>query len=520
MTRLIRVANNATSTLASGITNSATSVTVAPGDGAKFPSLTGSQYFKATLVKATGEIEVVKVTAKATDTFTIVRANEAVAGASTAYAFSAGDKIECRFTAGTVADELDRLDAAALISVANKTANYTVLAADTSDLIRMDTTAGALTVTLPQISTLTDDFSVKVSKVTSDGNAVSIARSGSDTINGATSYSLTSQWQSAWLIADRSTNTWTAINSSTGSINTVVDTFAGSGTAGPFTLSSDPGSVNNLAVFVGGVYQEKATLTLAGTSLTVGGTVASGTNVQAIFSTPVGIGVPGDGTVTTAKLGALAVTAAKMAAAAIPDKITGATSKTTPVDADELGLVDSADSNTLKKLTWANLKAGVFSAWGALINAATSKTTPVDADAFAIMDSAASNATKKLTWANLLATIKSTFLNASGSAPIYAARAWVNFNGTGTVAIRASGNVSSITDNGTGDYTVNFTTAMPDADYSLQGTLGPSGVGTNNYLIRGYQNGAPNTASAARIECFNATASRADAEAIHVAVFR
>jgi hypothetical protein len=53
----------------------------------------------------------------------------------------------------------------------------------------------------------------------------------------------------------------------------------------------------------------------------------------------------------------------------------------------------------------------------------------------------------------------------NGSAPIYGARAWVNFNGTGTVAIRASGNVSSITDNGTGDYTVNFTTAMPDANY-------------------------------------------------------
>jgi hypothetical protein len=49
---------------------------------------------------------------------------------------------------------------------------------------------------------------------------------------------------------------------------------------------------------------------------------------------------------------------------------------------------------------------------------------------------------------------------------LYAARAWVNFNGTGTVAIRASGNVSSITDNGTGDYTVNFTTAMSDANYA------------------------------------------------------
>jgi hypothetical protein len=57
-------------------------------------------------------------------------------------------------------------------------------------------------------------------------------------------------------------------------------------------------------------------------------------------------------------------------------------------------------------------------------------------------------------------------LNATGSATIYACRAWVNFNGTGTVAIRGSGNVSSITDNGTGDYTVNFTTAMPDANYS------------------------------------------------------
>jgi hypothetical protein len=52
-------------------------------------------------------------------------------------------------------------------------------------------------------------------------------------------------------------------------------------------------------------------------------------------------------------------------------------------------------------------------------------------------------------------------------ATAYGCRAWVNFNGTNTVAIRASGNVSSITDNGTGDYTVNFTTAMPDANYSV-----------------------------------------------------
>lgn len=52
-------------------------------------------------------------------------------------------------------------------------------------------------------------------------------------------------------------------------------------------------------------------------------------------------------------------------------------------------------------------------------------------------------------------------------APPAPVRAWVNFNGTGTVAIRASYNVSSITDNGTGDYTINFTTAMPDTNYAV-----------------------------------------------------
>jgi hypothetical protein len=62
---------------------------------------------------------------------------------------------------------------------------------------------------------------------------------------------------------------------------------------------------------------------------------------------------------------------------------------------------------------------------------------------------------------------------ASGSAPSYSARAWVNFNGTGTVAIRASGNVTSITDGGVGIYTVNFTNAMPDVNYVTLSTGTP-----------------------------------------------
>jgi hypothetical protein len=56
----------------------------------------------------------------------------------------------------------------------------------------------------------------------------------------------------------------------------------------------------------------------------------------------------------------------------------------------------------------------------------------------------------------------------SGTAPLYMCRAWVNFNGTGTVAIRASGNVTRITDNGVGTYAVNLTTAMSDVNYCVQ----------------------------------------------------
>lgn len=79
----------------------------------------------------------------------------------------------------------------------------------------------------------------------------------------------------------------------------------------------------------------------------------------------------------------------------------------------------------------------------------------------------------------------------SGSAPIFGARAWVNFNGTGTIAIRASGNVSSITDSGTAIYRVNFSTAMADANYAAMvwwqaATDGNFMKGTADYTTSGF----------------------------------
>lgn len=107
--------------------------------------------------------------------------------------------------------------------------------------------------------------------------------------------------------------------------------------------------------------------------------------------------------------------------------------------------------------------------------------------------------------------------NAAGTAPVYACRAWINFNGTGTVDIRASGNVSSITDNGVGDYTVNFTTSLPDANYSTQVTAGASSLSvagqTNAVFVA--------TATARRILTTNTGSTAAvDCLDISVAIFR
>jgi len=135
-------------------------------------------------------------------------------------------------------------------------------------------------------------------------------------------------------------------------------------------------------------------------------------------------------------------------------------------------------------------------------------------DASIVADDLASNAvtTAKISDANITAA-KLDGAH-SGSAPIYAARAWVNFNGTGVVAIRASGNVSSITDGGVGIYTVNFTTALADTNYTVFSTAGTSPA---NYAT----SGDPVATTAANVGLRNSTTGAAlDAPIFSVAIFR
>jgi hypothetical protein len=93
-------------------------------------------------------------------------------------------------------------------------------------------------------------------------------------------------------------------------------------------------------------------------------------------------------------------------------------------------------------------------------------------------------------------------------------KAWVNFNGTGTVAIRASYNVSSITDNGVGDYTVNFTTPLADDKYSCSGSIKePAATPYNLHVLFQYT-------TSARIKLSQPGVNTYDNESISVAIFR
>ena len=204
-------------------------------------------------------------------------------------------------------------------AVIDKSANYTVVLADAGDLIRVTTTSGAVTITLPQISTVADGFKVAIVKWSADSNAVTISRSGSDTINGATSASIGSQYTQTTFVADFETNQWFASTSGLGSTNVVIDAFNGTGSQTAFTLSGDPGTENNTSVYVSGVYQSKATYSQAGTTITFSTAPPSGTgNVEIVWTQPLPVGTPSDNTVTTAKIVDANVTIAKLSATGTP----------------------------------------------------------------------------------------------------------------------------------------------------------------------------------------------------------
>lgn len=167
----IKVSNNAFATLAAGITSSGTSITLTTGQGARFPTLGAGDYFYATLIDTSNNLEIVKCTARSTDVLTVVRGQES----TTARAYNTGDRIEIRITAQTFEDatgiEDGEVTAAKLASDAVTTAKI----ADANVTTAKIANANVTTAKIADANVTTDkiaDANVTTAKI--NNNAVNI----------------------------------------------------------------------------------------------------------------------------------------------------------------------------------------------------------------------------------------------------------------------------------------------------------------------------------------------------------
>jgi len=292
-TSATNAANSATAA-ATSATNAANSATAATTNGAAQVTLAAAQ--------------VTLATTQATNAATSASSASSSASAASSSASAASTSATNAASSATAASASAASAAASSASglyrqVLDKTTNYTIVAADQGTLFRANTGSGAITFTLPSISSTSDGFKISIVKWTSDANVVNVNRSGSDTINGATTSQIGSQYSQVIFVADFETNTWFASQSGLGATNMNVDVFSGNGSTTAFTLAADPGSKNNTNIFIGGVHQDHATYSVSGTTLTFSTAPPTGTsNIEVNYGTPLPIGSPSDGTVTPAKL--------------------------------------------------------------------------------------------------------------------------------------------------------------------------------------------------------------------------
>ena len=261
--------NNAKTTLASSLSNSATSATVT--DGSVFPSLNAGEFFLVTFDDGTNN-EICKCTARSGNTLTIVRAQES----TTARAFSSGDSAEGRVTAGVLETIQE--------NIAAKSANQTVFNTTTS--------GGATTYNIGTNPGVEANAMVFLNGVLQHHDTLSF--SGTNlTFDAAPPNGMALE-----VIIDNLIN----LQSS----NLTVDTFTAADASGSpqtdFVLSDTPAAETNLIVFVDGVFQDQDAYTISSNTLTITTGVIAGRGVTVYVINPVNIGTPSDSTVTSAKL--------------------------------------------------------------------------------------------------------------------------------------------------------------------------------------------------------------------------
>lgn len=267
-----------------------------------------------------------------------------------------------------------------VVFITNADSPYTIDNTHRGKLIAVDTSSGAVSITMPTIAglDLTSAYVVGIKKTTSDGNSITINRSSTDTIDGATSKTISVADSGATFIPDTdpTPDEWTTADFGSSGGNLTIDNFDGDGSTTGFTLSVDPGSENNTFVYVEGVYQQKDTYSVSGTTLTFTTAPPSGTgNIEVSIGTLLSIGTPSDGTVTREKLAAGAVA---------PRNNSAKTANYTVTTDDDILLGDSSGGAfTFTMPTEASASGRIF----------TFKKTSSDSTAITINDDAASEIT-------------------------------------------------------------------------------------------------------------------------------
>ena len=302
------------------------------------------------------------------------------------------------------------------------------------------------------------------------------------------------------------------------SIAFLVDTFSGTGSQTAFTMTVAPANTSSIIVAVTGVLQDPSTYSVSGTTLTFSAAPPSGTsNISVRY-----LGIPASGVTTTAYRTVTDFTAtAAQTSFSVPSYTVGyidvyrngvrlvstdftATTGTTvvlvnactsgdsvvtesflvssvlnaiPATAASISLTSATYLSGILPVAYGGTGVATSTGSGAVVLATSPTiTTPVISS---LSSASATSLTLQSAGTNgvIIDTSQNLQFNSGyGSvATAYGCRAWVNFNGTGTVAIRASANVSSITDNATGLYTVNYTNALPDVNYSVSMNMQPSG---------------------------------------------
>lgn len=371
--------NNATSLLAGSLTTGATTLSVTPGEGAKFPAPTAGDWFPLTLAKANGSLEIVKATARSGDVITVVRAQEGTAAMS----FSAGDRVELRVTAA-VFTELQTKTAEALTAAgtAQTAANGAQTDANTANtaiantVVRKDSSTGAAT--LPS------------------GTTAQRPAGGAGLMRYNSTLAEFERWQGTvflpFNVMDKALNEAPIVTlASAATVNigaAAANTISISGTTTITAFDSIASGAVRVLVFQGAL-----TLTHNATSLIL----------------------PGAANITTA----------------------------------------AGDTATLVSLGSGNWRCLGYE------RASGDSLKPVN--------------TQRL------------------------CTAWVNFNGVGTPVIRGSYNVSSVVSNSAGDYSINFTTAMDNANYAVAGQANVNGTsaGWRVFQAIGYSLGSVRVVSGA-----------------------